>query len=117
MLGLTENLLDVGPSSVRTTGHERGTVPGTLLTARDTGTDKEQTLGLELLGTADRVGVVRVTTVDNDITLLEERLELADKVVNGLAGLDEENDTTGSFELFAELLDRVGADNVGACGC
>ena len=112
----TEDLLDVGPSGVRTTGHQRRPVPRALFTARDTGTNKEQALGLELLGTADRVGVVRVTTVNDDVTLFEVRLELGDKVVDGLAGLDEENDTAGTLEVLAQLLDRTGADNVGPLG-
>jgi hypothetical protein len=58
---------------------------------------------------------VRVTTVNDDVALLEVGLELGDEVVDGLAGLDEEDDTTGRLELGAELLDRVGANDVGAC--
>jgi hypothetical protein len=57
---------------------------------------------------------VRVTTVNDNVTLLEVGLELGDKVVDGLAGLDEEDDSPGRLELGAELLDGVGADNVGA---
>ena len=106
----------MGPGGVGTTGHERGTVSGTLLTTRDTGTNKEQTLLLELVSSSDRVGVVRVTTVNDDVALFEVRLELGDKVVDGLAGLDEENDTAGTLEVLAQLLDRTGADNVGPLG-
>jgi hypothetical protein len=113
--GLLEDLLDVWPSGIGTTWHEGWTVSGTLLTTRDTGTDKEQALGLELVGSSDRVGVVRVTTVNDDVALLEVGLELADEVVYGLTGLDEEDDSPWGLELGAQLLDRVGADNVGAC--
>jgi hypothetical protein len=42
--------------------------------------------------------------------------ELSDKVVDGLAGLDKEDDTAGRLELGAEVLDRLGTDNVGALG-
>ena len=112
--GLLEDLLDVGPSGVGTTGHERRAVTGTLLTTRDTGADEEKALGLELLGAADRVGVVRVTTVDDDVALLEVGLELANEVVDGLTGLDEEDDTPGALEVGAELLNRVGTNDVGA---
>jgi hypothetical protein len=112
---LTEDLLDVGPGGIGTTGHEGRTVSGTLLTTRDTGTDKEETLGLELVGSSDRVGVVRVTTVNDDIALLEVGLELTDEVVDGLTGLDEEDDSPGLGELAAELLDRVGTNDVGSC--
>ena len=113
--GFLEDLLDVGPGGIATTGHQRRAVTGTLLTTRDTGADEEQALGLELVGAADRVGVVRVTTVDDDVSLLEVRLELGNEVVDGLAGLDEEDDAARTLELGAELLDGVGADDVGAC--
>jgi hypothetical protein len=89
-------------------------VSGTLLTTGDTGTDKEETLGLEVVGSSDRVGVVRVSTVDDNVSLLEERLELLNKGVDGLSGLDEEDDLSRSLELGAELLNRVSSDDVGA---
>jgi len=105
----------VGPSGVGSTGHEGRAVSGTLLTTGDTGTDKQEALGLELLGSSDGVGVVRVTTVNDDVTLLEVRLKLGNEVVDGLSGLDEENDSSGSLEVLAELLNGLGADDVGAC--
>jgi len=58
---------------------------------------------------------VRVSTINDDVTLLEVWLELSDEVVNSLTGLDEENDSPGCGELAAELLDGVGTDNVGSC--
>lgn len=57
---------------------------------------------------------MRVSTVDDDITLLEVGLELTDEVVNGLTGLDEENDSPGLGKLAAKLLNGVGTDNVGS---
>jgi len=65
-------------------------VPGALLTARDARADEEETLGLELVRPADRVGVVRVAAVDDDVALLEVRGQLVDEGVDGLAGLDED---------------------------
>jgi hypothetical protein len=59
---------------------------------------------------------VRVTTVNDNVTLLEVGLELGNKVVDGLAGLDEENDAAGALQVLAELLDGAGANNVGALG-
>jgi len=106
----------VGPSGVGSTGHEGRTVSGTLLTTRDTGTDEQETLGLELVGSSDRVRVVRVTTVNDDVTLLKVGLELSDEVIDGLTGLDKEDDSSRGLELGAELLDGVGTDNVGSLG-
>ena len=112
---LLEDLLDVGPRGLGATGHERRAVARALLAARDARADEEETLSLELLGAAVRVGEVRVAAVDNDVALLEVRLELGDEVVDGRAGLDEEDDLAGALELLAELLDRVGADDRLAC--
>lgn len=66
------------------------------------------------MGSSDRVGVVGVTTVNDDVTLLEVRLELSNEVVDGLTGLDEEDDSPRPLELSAELLNGVGANDVGA---
>lgn len=82
-----------------------------LLSTRHSSANEEQSFGLELGSAPDRVGEVRVATVDDDISLLEVRLEERDKVVDGRSGLDEENDLAGSLELAAKLLDRVGADD------
>jgi hypothetical protein len=111
---LTEDLLDVWPCGIGTTWHDGRSVPGTLLTTGNTGTDEKETLGLELVSSSDGVRVVRVTTVNDDVALLEVWLELANEVIYGLSGLDEENDTTGGLEALAEFLNGVSADDVGA---
>ena len=113
--GGLENLLDVRPRGGRTTGHERGAVAGALLTARNTGADEEKALGLELLRAADRVGVVGVTTVNDDIALLKERHELVNESIDGGTSLDEEDNLARALELRDKLLDRVRALDVGAC--
>ena len=110
-----EDVLDVGPGVLITTGHERGSVTGTLLTTGDTATDEVDALAGEVLGAAVAVGEVGVTTVNDDITLLEERQKGLDEVIDGLAGHDKEHDTTGALELGAELLDGVSTDNGLAC--
>lgn len=111
--GLLEDFLDRGPSGGGTTGHQGRAVSGTFLTTGDTGTDKQETLGLEFLGPSDRVGVVRVSTVNDDVTLFKERFELSDKAVDGGTGLDQQDDLSGSLELLAELFDGVGTNDVG----
>ena len=108
----------MGPGGIGTTGHERRTVTGTFLTTRDTGANEEQALGFELVGAADGVGVVRVTTVNDDITLLDATLvqEELNEVVDGLAGHDEHHHTAGLLELGAELLDGVSTNDRLALG-
>lgn len=106
-----EDVLNVGPGGLVTTGHEGGTVASTLLTTGDTAADEADALPREVLGAAVAVGEVGVTAVDDDVTLLEERQEGLDEVIDGLAGHDEEHDAARALELGAELLDGVGADN------
>lgn len=104
------------PGSNGTTGHHGGAVAGTLLTTRDTAADKEEALGFELFGTADGVGEVGVTSVDDDIAGLEEGQDLSNEVVDGRAGLDQHHDLARALQLLAELLNRVSANNLGALG-
>jgi hypothetical protein len=111
-----ENFLNVGPRLRGTTGHERGTSSGTLFTTRDTRANKEKSLGLELFVAAVRVGEVRVTTVNDNVTLFKVGLELRNKVVNSVTGLDEQNDAAGSLEVGNELLNGVGTNNGLALG-
>ena len=104
-----EDILDVWPSGVRTTRHERRTVTSTLLTTRDTRADKEKTLGLKLLSSANRVGVVRVTAVDDDVTRLQFRNELVNEGIDGSSGLDEQDDFAWLLELGNKFVDGVRA--------
>ena len=113
--GRLENLLDCRPCSWGATRHERRSITGTLLTTGDTRTYEKETFSLKFLGTADRVWVVGVTTIDDDVTRLEMGDELANEVIDSRAGLDEKNDFTRSLEFFAELLYRECTDDVGAC--
>lgn len=110
-----EDLLDVGPGLLVSTGHDGGSVSGSLLTSGDTGTNKEDSLLVELLVSSVRVGEVGVTTVNDDITLLEVGQELLDERVDGGTGLDEQNDSSRSLEESTELLDGVSANDGLAC--
>jgi hypothetical protein len=110
-----EDILDVGPGLLVTTGHEGGTVTGTLLTTGDTRTDETDTLGGEVLSAAVGVGEVRVTTVDDDISLFKVWKDGLDEVIDGLTGHDKEHNATGLLQLGAELLDGVSTDDGLAC--
>lgn len=110
-----EDVLDVRPGLFVTTGHERGTVTGTLLTTGDATADEAKALLGEVLGAAVAVGKMRVATVNDDITLVEMRQEGLDELVDRLASHDQEHDTTGTLELGAELLDGVSTNDGLAC--
>jgi hypothetical protein len=106
-----EDVLNVGPSGLVTTGHERGAVAGTLLTTGNTAADEVDALVGEVAGAAVGVGVVGVTTINDDIALLEEGEEGLDEVIDGLSGHDEKHNATRALELGAELLNGVGTDD------
>lgn len=108
---LLEDLLDVRPGGSGTSGHEGRTVTGTLLTSGNTRSNEEETLVLELLGATNRVGEVRVSSVDDDVSLLEVRFKLTDEVVDSLTSLDEEDDLSGSLEFGAKLFDGVSSND------
>lgn len=110
-----EDVLDVGPSFFVTTGHEGRTITGTLLTTGDTRTDETDTLGGEVLGAAVGVGEVRVTTVDDDISLFKVWKDGLNEIIDGLAGHDKEHNATGLLQLGAELLDGVSTNDGFAC--
>ena len=109
--------LDVGPGLLVTTGHDGGAVAGTLLTTRDTGSDKSDALLGEVLGAAVCVGVVGVATVNDDVALLKTVLEEElNEVIDGLAGHDEKHHAARSLELGDELLDAVCANDALSLG-
>lgn len=111
-----EDILDWGPCRLVTTRHQRGTVTGTLLTTRYTGADEVKALVLQVLSAAVGVGEVRVTTVNDDVASLKQGQKGLDPVVDSLASLDKEHDTSGLLELGDELLGGVSADNRLALG-
>ena len=102
-----EDRFDCGPSSRGTTGHERRAITSTFLTTRNTRTNEEETLRFELLCSANRIGVVRVATIDDDVTLLEIWFELFDEVIDSRTGFDQKDDLSWFFEFGAQFLDGM----------
>ena len=109
-----EDGLDRGPGGRRTTGHEGRTVAGALLSSRNTRTNEQEALLLKLLGTSDGIGVMGVTTVNDDVALFEMGSELLDEGVNGRTGLDKEDDFAWPLKLSNELLDGMSTLDFGA---
>lgn len=106
-----EDVLDVWPRSLVSSWHDRWPVTSTLLTSRNTRTDKVDALLGEVLGTAGGVWVVGVTSINDDIALLEVWEESLNEVIDWLSGHDEEHDAAWSLELSTELLDGVSTLN------
>jgi len=106
-----EDILDEWPSLFITTGHERRTIAGTFFTTRNTRPDESEALFSKVLGSAVAVRVVGVSTINDDIALLDERKQFLNEVVNSWASHDQEHDAAGPLELGDKLLDRVSTDN------
>ena len=104
-----EDRLDDGPSLRRAARHYRGAAEGALLPARDAGADEEEAPGLDVARPADRVLVVGVAAVDNEVAGREDGDELLDGVVDGLAGLDHDHHLARGFQRPGELVDGMAA--------
>lgn len=87
----------------------------TLLSSRDAGTDKQETFRLELLRPSDGVGVVRITAINDDITLLEVGDELLNEGVNSISSFNKEDDFARLLQLGNEFLNGMGTLNICAC--
>lgn len=104
-----KDILDVWPGFLISTGHQRRAIAGALLSSRDAGSDKADALGLEVVGPAVGIWIVRVAAINDDVSRLNMGQEGLDEVVDGLAGHDEHHHTTGLLELGDKVLDGVGA--------
>ncbi|KAH3667268.1 hypothetical protein OGAPHI_002917 [Ogataea philodendri] len=111
-----ENVLDVWPCLDSTTWHQRRTVTGTFLTTRHTGSNEQNALLLEIGKTSVGVWEVRVTTIDDNVTLLHVRQKLVDETVDRVSGLHKQDNSSRSLKLLAQLLDGVGTKNGLALG-
>ena len=110
-----EDVLDVWPGLLVTTGHERWAISGTFLTTRDTSPDKSNTLLCKVLGSSVGVWVVGVATINDDITLVAVWEELLNEVVNSWTGHDKQHHSSWLLQLLAELLNRVSTFDGLAC--
>jgi len=106
-----KNVLDVWPRFFIATRHQARAVARTFLTSRDTGTDEADSLLSQVFASAIGIRVMRVSTIDDDVTLLTKRKHSLDEIVDGLSGLDEEHHAAGLLEHRHELLDGVGAND------
>jgi len=104
------------PRCRRPAGHDGRTLARPLLATGDPGADVEQALGLDPRGSPDGVVVVGVAAIDDDVTLIEQTEQSLDEIVHRLAGLDQQHHSSGCGERINQLLDTVGADNLGALG-
>jgi len=80
-----EDGTDEGPRGLVATGHQRGSVAGTLLATTHAGSHVEQTQFGQLVAAAGCVLVLGVAAIDDHITGGEQRHQLLDEIVDRTA--------------------------------
>lgn len=68
------------------TRHDRRSISGALFSAGHAGTDEPEALFAQVLASADRVDVLGVTAVDDDVARLQQRNQLLDETVHRRSG-------------------------------
>ena len=94
------------------TRHDRRSQQRTLLTTRDSRTNKQDTFGGQRLAAANRVREVTVATIDHNIALFQIRQQLLDEVIHRLPGLHHQHYTTRTLQACNQLLHRMRANEV-----
>jgi hypothetical protein len=108
-----QDVLDIWPCLLVTTGHDRWTITGTLLSSGNTSTHESDALLSQVSASSVGIWVMRVAAVDDDVALLKTSLceESLDELVDSFSGLDQEHHTSWCLELGNEFLDAVGAND------
>ena len=92
--------------------HDRRAVEGPFLTTGDARADEMQSALTHRLLATDRVGVQRIATVDDDVTVLHGVGELVDDRVGGLTRLDHDEHTPRLLQRIEEFGDGLAAHEV-----
>ena len=112
---LLEYFLDGRPGGGRSSGHERRTIASTLFTTGYTGANEKKTFRFQLCGAADRIRVMGVSAVDDDIAFTKERNQLIDENIDCCTSLDKKDDFTRGLKFGDQLLGRMSTLDVGSC--
>ena len=111
-----ENRLDVLPRGGRAAGHHARTFERALFATGDAGSEVELALGFNIRGSADGVREVRVTAVDENVAVVQQRQELLDHIVHSLSCLDHHEHLARFFQIVHQFFKAVAADDVLTCG-
>lgn len=90
-------------------GHDAGTVTRSFFAAADADAHETDAFGFKLSNAAVGVGVMRVSTVDDEVVFVEQRSELADNGVDDRPGGHKQHNVARRFELGEEI-SEINAD-------
>ena len=97
-------------------GHQRRTMPGTLFATGHTTSDKQEPFSFQILRAPDTVLKQRIPTIDDDIARFQMRQQLFNKLVHGVARLDQHHHAPRPLEMRHQFLNRVRPNDFGALG-
>jgi len=75
----------VWPGCRISTGHKRRSITGTFLSTGDSRTDEQNPFLLKRLGSSVSILVLRVSSINYDISILQERQDLVNEIINRLS--------------------------------
>src|SRR3989338_5887127 len=94
-----ENIFDMRPRVMISSGHEGRTEPGPHLAARNAATDKQNAFMLQLVAPPFGVWKVTVAPVNKTASCLEVRKTLVNELIHRIARFDHAHPTPRPFEL------------------
>jgi len=103
-----QNVLDVWPGLLVTTGHDRRAISRALLTTGDTGANEAEALLGKVSAASVGVGEMRVPSINDDVTWFCATLrdDGLDEVVDSLAGLEVFDEHRKADPSRAHYLDK-----------
>jgi hypothetical protein len=106
-----EDRLDVRPGRGRAAGHQGWPMPRALLAAGDAAADIEQPLRLDISRPANRVLVVGVAAVDDNVARFQQQDQLFDEVVHRLPGFHQQHHAPRPLQRRHQLRQGMRADD------
>ena len=95
-------------------GHQARPVQRALFPAGNTDAEIELPLRLDIRRATDRVRKMRITAVDQNIPVIQQRQELLDHIVHSLPRFDHHEHPARLFEPCHQLFKRMAADDIPA---
>ena len=107
-----ENRFNSFPCTLISARHDRRAVPRAFLSAGDSHADKQNTFFGKVTGASGCIRIIGISSVNDDIALIQKRQQLFDKVVNHRTCLNHQHNFSWFFQFINQVLQRICADNI-----
>ena len=98
-----KNGFDVFPGFDVTAGHEWRSITGTFFATWHAWADEEDAFGTQHTASPRSVRILRIPTVNDDVSFFEQRQQLVDKLVNRCASCQQLNSLSFHFGIYARF--------------